>query len=1182
MTTKASRFFSLLLLIAAALSTRADVINGDFEQGMLGWTTNGPGTDISPWIAGSDSAHSVEIGGGNISGNILSQKISITPDSIYGLKFDWLALGDIGRTGVLRVDILNNVGAPLASQTFSENAQHYAPFTFGHRLLPFRVPSDVTEITIAFVDLSPFGGVAVDPCVDKVEVIALADPSIITQPSSLAVWSGNSANFSVGVFGSEPLSYQWRFNGSDLSGATLSTLTLANTAITDDGNYSVVVSNSNGFATSIDAHLTVLDSSGPNAGMVSWWRAEGNANDSVGTNNGTLLNGTAFAAGRVGQAFNLDGSDDAITFGASAGNFRTNDFTVVYWVRMVNTGGAFLEKRPACNMDYGSAWWNIRGTSTASLEIAGARQQYYTGLATKTALNDGLWHHVAWTRQGTSLCVYVDGALDNSVTAPGIADVVNSTALALGRSACYDSAPFRGGVDELQIYERALSATEISARYDEASSGPPQIVVQPTDRSVLEGSTTTFTVGVVGSQPMSFQWLFEGAPIAGATGSSLTVGPLTFENTGSYSAIVSNALGVATSSTAVLTVRPGSSFPSGLVAWWPADDDATDAVGDNDGTLYGAATFMAGKIGSAFQFDGGASHVDFGTSMGNFGTNDFSIGCWMKPMSSGGGFLEKRPACNMDWGSGWWGIRGIWTFNLEIAGPRNQYYAGVETRTALNDGNWHHVMWTRKANTLSVYVDGALDNRTTTLGIADVSNIAPMELGLSSCDYVDGTLPGKGGADELQIYGRALTPDEVSSVYNANGSTSSELAPRIVLQPRNQRRNQGNSATFKITAVGAHPLLYQWQLGGVTIPGATEETLVYTDLTQTNGFRCIVRNGYGSTISTTAYILQDTAAGVYNGLYYEEDAIRNESSGLVNLTIGKKGVFSGNVWVDGRRRPFKGQLVNFQADVTILLTNDTVNIHLQSRNTNDCDEVVGTISNNSWTASLHANYAPFSRKNPAPQSGKYTVALNDDVSEGGPKGASFGALTVSPDGAVKLASLFADDGHASFGSRLSARGEWPLYIPLYKGTGSVLGWLTFTNTDSSSVEGWVSWIKTGAFGKYFPAGFTNAGLLVGSSYAAPTNRAPINVTNAIVTLEGDGLTVSNNVRLTATNAVTVGQTNYQILTIDPRSGLFKGTIVNGLTKVAVRGALLQQTTNGVGYFVRTNVNGDVVIRGRQQ
>ncbi len=50
----------------------------------------------------------------------------------------------------------------------------------------------------------------------------------------------------------------------------------------------------------------------PPSGMVSWWRGQDDANDSVGTNHGTMMNGATFAPGKVGQAFSFDGVDDYV------------------------------------------------------------------------------------------------------------------------------------------------------------------------------------------------------------------------------------------------------------------------------------------------------------------------------------------------------------------------------------------------------------------------------------------------------------------------------------------------------------------------------------------------------------------------------------------------------------------------------------------------------------------------------------------------------------------------------------------------------------------------------------------------------------------------------------------------------------------------------------------------------
>jgi hypothetical protein len=82
-------------------------------------------------------------------------------------------------------------------------------------------------------------------------------PTITTQPIASTVTAGSAASFSVVASGTAPFTYQWRKDGSPVSGATAATYTIASAATTDAGNYTVTVTNSAGSATSNAATLTV-------------------------------------------------------------------------------------------------------------------------------------------------------------------------------------------------------------------------------------------------------------------------------------------------------------------------------------------------------------------------------------------------------------------------------------------------------------------------------------------------------------------------------------------------------------------------------------------------------------------------------------------------------------------------------------------------------------------------------------------------------------------------------------------------------------------------------------------------------------------------------------------------------------------------------------------------------------
>src|SRR5439155_12311465 len=89
-------------------------------------------------------------------------------------------------------------------------------------------------------------------------------------------------------------------------------------------------------------------------------------------------------------------------------------------------------------------------------------------------------------------------------------------------------------------------------------------------------------------------------------------------------------------------VRP---FP-GLVSWWRGNRDGSDAAGTNNSTLMSGISFSEGKVGQAFTFNGIDSQLNFGNTVGNFGTNDFTIDFWIRTTgTSHQSLIEKWPTC---------------------------------------------------------------------------------------------------------------------------------------------------------------------------------------------------------------------------------------------------------------------------------------------------------------------------------------------------------------------------------------------------------------------------------------------------------------------------------------------------------------------------------------------------------
>ena len=126
---------------------------------------------------------------------------------------------------------------------------------------------------------------------------------------------------------------------------------------------------------------------------------------------------------------------------------------------------------------------------------------------------------------------------------------------------------FAGLMDEVSLYNRGLSAAEIQAIYNAGSLGKcataPQFVLQPQSQTVKALTSAALTASAAGSQPMTYQWLFNGAPLPGATNSKLAFASVQATNAGTYALAATNGLNFAISSNAVLKVQLVSVYANG-------------------------------------------------------------------------------------------------------------------------------------------------------------------------------------------------------------------------------------------------------------------------------------------------------------------------------------------------------------------------------------------------------------------------------------------------------------------------------------------------------------------------------------------------------------------------------------------------------------------------------------------
>jgi len=192
--------------------------------------------------------------------------------------------------------------------------------------------------------------------------------------------------------------------------------------------------------------------------MVAWWPGDGNANDIIGGNNSSLVSNVGFAAGEVGLAFDLNGGYVQVPDAPSLD--ITSQITIDAWIKPSALGGRVVDKITA------------GGHDGYLLDTYGGVIRFQIGsdsVSGSTSLPIGTWSHIAGVYDGSQMTVYLNGVLDGSLTI-SIPIPVNSLPLRIGADS-NGSSLFSGLIDEVELFNRALSIGEIQAIYNAGSAG---------------------------------------------------------------------------------------------------------------------------------------------------------------------------------------------------------------------------------------------------------------------------------------------------------------------------------------------------------------------------------------------------------------------------------------------------------------------------------------------------------------------------------------------------------------------------------------------------------------------------------------------------------------------------------------------------------------------------------------
>ena len=308
-------------------------------------------------------------------------------------------------------------------------------------------------------------------------------------------------------------------------------------------------------------------------GLVGYWNLDQGsgtiATDSSGYNNQGTIYGASWTSGRINGALNFDGLNDYVDCGNSETLDPTQGATIEAWVR-------FNQLPSLAGHIMAIAGRSGGGTDLDLQTEPDNKFKFFIGpgapnvAVSNTVAEANEWYHIVGTYQANdNIKIYVNGVLEKT-TSTSVTRGTNPNKFCIGQSVTWSGRFFNGTIDEVKIYNRALSAEEIKAEYIHVSISPSSEVMDV-------GQSQQFTSTVSGgASPYTYQWHLNSVAVTGATSASWTFTPAT---PGSYTVYLNvtdatNVVGTSNTATATVNSAP-SPTPSATSSTTISNNSAT-------------------------------------------------------------------------------------------------------------------------------------------------------------------------------------------------------------------------------------------------------------------------------------------------------------------------------------------------------------------------------------------------------------------------------------------------------------------------------------------------------------------------------------------------------------------------------------------------------------------------------
>lgn len=329
--------------------------------------------------------------------------------------------------------------------------------------------------------------------------------------------------------------------------------------------------------------------------------------------------------------------------------------------------------------------------------------------------------------------------------------------------------------------------------------------------------------------------------------------------------------------------------------------------------------------------------------------------------------------------------------------------------------------------------------------------------------------------------------------------------------------------------------------------------------------------------------------GTYNGLFLgtnSTDSVWN--SGAITVTANEKGAASVKLTMPSGTYSFNTQFSATGAAVGTVkrsaASSLTVTLVI---NTSDASETItGSVSEGTnWSSPVYGEIAAYDgAKKISPAKGNYTLAIIGDTSKPTtPAGDAFGTVAVTAAGKVTWAGKLPDNTQITPSTTIGKSGLWPFFYTR-SGRDVLIGWLTVSTNDYSTVSGSITWARKSASTGAYKSGFTNSFDSVGSSYVVPTSGTGLSIEVPALTVNGAdfGSDTTFSMSFTAKTLTYSSLDGKTTVKVTPKTGLVTGKVYNSITgKTAVLNGLVLQQQNAIrGCFYSGTVSGEAFLNGQ--